>query len=1279
MSSLSSLQLGRFPSVSVTATSTPAAASAPSPVVSSSSSSSSAGGPGPAPTSSLPPVPPKSRTLPPPPQAPNSSNPKPLPDLPTLTSTTSTTTTTTAPLPLASTAETATDAAPTTATGAEGASVGAAAAAAAADLPLKKVSAALLKRGDMGLNWKVRWCMLIDEEIIYYKCDKEDQAMGLPDGIVPLRNSQIALHDTRKQKNIFSITTEDKVNHVFRAETGKEFSMWISEIMQTIAKCSDKSALGARQPSSIDLSVFDDDAPVENGDGSQQGQVAWSSWLADRGYAGDGAAPAPASAASATSPPAAAASPASTASAPTPAAPGSPSSPSSSSSSSSMSFASTTASIMTARKGMLNSLKTLRQGVLNMSNKSASGGSVANSASSSSSTGNSNSLNTSVDELPQTPAASLGSSSQFTSMVDLSELMSDGKSELKTPPVKVNRVAVKEQLKGSEKQAIEVLTAVASAVNAHDAEAFLSAASGVLDSVSQLVNQSSTLCNDADAEFRGKLSEIHERMHKAVSNMVRHADTILDDDDSDSVALLAMRAASTALVHAFLELRHIVHSRPDEVEEELPAEEVAEQPPKSPRSSGNLSSEFTLLSGFSSVSRSLPTSQSSSNLVPPTSAPPTSAPTATATATATAEPANPNSAHASPPASLSSATAPPAAVSSTGAPQSLLPKRTRPSLNALPPPPRSGSSASLGIITPMASRPASTMVRGDGNEHQHGSADAPATPTANAVEKPLLPVPSPRSRTTSSTSNHSQGSSGSSNGSMEDLRSPTSPTSQPHGEGSLIAPPMRRKRSVQIPTVSEEASEGPPPPTPQPTPTPQPPPRHSIFHDDESRRRAQSESVAPVAAPRKKVSMTTTASAPSLLNTPASAVQSRRESNSSVNSHNTDEDDPQNGIIFTDDDGVRRVKAGSVDALILYMTIATDPMYMKTFLMTYRSFITPEVLLQKLIDRHRVPATASNRQAMQLRLVSVIKKFIDGHWDDFSEMMMQSVSEFSYRLIEEGYLNHAKQIRLVLTRKKQAARLKLNKQRPKPPAPQMPLNNKPWSLFDVSSDELARQITMMDWQVYELIQVSELLVWTKQQSPVNSPNVFSMIQRFNKLAMWACTFVLSFETLADRVKAMMKLLDMGKSLKNLHNCNSLMAILSGLNNASISRLKYTRAELPKHAKDNSQMLNNLMDFSKSYANYRVFLHGVNPPCIPYLGVYLSDLTFINDGNPDLIEGRLIHFTKRRFVYNVLAEIQQYQQQYVDASAACFVVTWSISPSRLVSSRRTQRIQLPARS
>jgi len=54
------------------------------------------------------------------------------------------------------------------------------------------------------------------------------------------------------------------------------------------------------------------------------------------------------------------------------------------------------------------------------------------------------------------------------------------------------------------------------------------------------------------------------------------------------------------------------------------------------------------------------------------------------------------------------------------------------------------------------------------------------------------------------------------------------------------------------------------------------------------------------------------------------------------------------------------------------------------------------------------------------------------------------------------------------------------------------------------------------------------------------------------------------------------------------------------------------------------------------------LHKAKPPALPYLGMYLTDLTFIDDGNPDVVDSK-INWNKRELTYRVLSEIELYQQ------------------------------------
>jgi son of sevenless-like protein len=69
----------------------------------------------------------------------------------------------------------------------------------------------------------------------------------------------------------------------------------------------------------------------------------------------------------------------------------------------------------------------------------------------------------------------------------------------------------------------------------------------------------------------------------------------------------------------------------------------------------------------------------------------------------------------------------------------------------------------------------------------------------------------------------------------------------------------------------------------------------------------------------------------------------------------------------------------------------------------------------------------------------------------------------------------------------------------------------------------------------------------------------------------------------------------------------------------------------------------LMASTRNFAEYRDSLHKSNPPCIPFLGVYLTDLTFIEDGIPsNLKKNNLINYNKRAKTAEVIRDIQQYQ-------------------------------------
>lgn len=84
-----------------------------------------------------------------------------------------------------------------------------------------------------------------------------------------------------------------------------------------------------------------------------------------------------------------------------------------------------------------------------------------------------------------------------------------------------------------------------------------------------------------------------------------------------------------------------------------------------------------------------------------------------------------------------------------------------------------------------------------------------------------------------------------------------------------------------------------------------------------------------------------------------------------------------------------------------------------------------------------------------------------------------------------------------------------------------------------------------------------------------------------------------------------------------------------------------------------QELTPLISSKFQYANYRKYVKEMPPPAIPFLGgkfdnnklVYLTDLTFIEDGNQDFLsDSHLINFDKRYKVYSLLSNnVQRFQK------------------------------------
>lgn len=69
----------------------------------------------------------------------------------------------------------------------------------------------------------------------------------------------------------------------------------------------------------------------------------------------------------------------------------------------------------------------------------------------------------------------------------------------------------------------------------------------------------------------------------------------------------------------------------------------------------------------------------------------------------------------------------------------------------------------------------------------------------------------------------------------------------------------------------------------------------------------------------------------------------------------------------------------------------------------------------------------------------------------------------------------------------------------------------------------------------------------------------------------------------------------------MKNFNSLFALLAGLNNTAVSRLKLSWEKAPKKDLAKFKKLMELVDNEGNYGAYRRLIRKCRPPLVPYLG------------------------------------------------------------------------------
>ncbi|XP_067231580.1 rap guanine nucleotide exchange factor 6 isoform X2 [Chanodichthys erythropterus] len=190
------------------------------------------------------------------------------------------------------------------------------------------------------------------------------------------------------------------------------------------------------------------------------------------------------------------------------------------------------------------------------------------------------------------------------------------------------------------------------------------------------------------------------------------------------------------------------------------------------------------------------------------------------------------------------------------------------------------------------------------------------------------------------------------------------------------------------------------------------------------------------------------------------------------------------------------------------------------------------------------------------------------------------------------------------------------------------------SLLQLSTVEVAAQLSMRDFGLFRNIESTEYVddLYKLDPGGGGGGHLKQFEEIINQETFWVATEILREPNALKRMKTIKHFIKIALHCRECKNFNSMFAIISGLNLASVARLRSTWEKLPSKYEKLFRDLQDIFDPSRNMAKYRNILssQSVQPPIIPLFPVVKKDLTFLHEGNDSSVDG-LVNFEKLRMI------------------------------------------------
>ncbi|PKY00704.1 ras GEF [Aspergillus campestris IBT 28561] len=346
------------------------------------------------------------------------------------------------------------------------------------------------------------------------------------------------------------------------------------------------------------------------------------------------------------------------------------------------------------------------------------------------------------------------------------------------------------------------------------------------------------------------------------------------------------------------------------------------------------------------------------------------------------------------------------------------------------------------------------------------------------------------------------------------------------------------------------------------------------------------------------------------------------------------------------------IKEGNLGTLVDHLTDPerSEPTFSDVFFLTYSTFTTASELFTILVERAReTQFDQRSQEVIRTRTIAALTSWFERYWGESNSPETTQELRRMHGQVQQcsEIMDNAASSRLLaameqrLTGNEPTRRVVTPPSNTQPPSPITPKSMKKMKLGEIDPTEMARQLTILESQLYCRIRHLDWLnkAWTTEAHT----GINAMILHSNQLANWVVEVILGQCDMKRRVGMMKYFIQVAEKCRELNNYATLMSIISGLGTTPVFRLYLHWNQVSRKAMASLENLRHLMSSERNFVRYRESLRTSPPPCIPFIGIFLTDLVFLEDGIPNQTPSGVINFGKRAKVAEVLREIQHHQR------------------------------------